>query len=70
MAKIRYRRIPEASLIDLNDDELRVLDLALAEYRDRMNKRDHPEERYLRVCADTLHDQVLLIKAGEDINEE
>jgi len=70
MAQIRYRRTLESSLINLTDTDLRVLDLALAEFRDLLNKKNHPDERYLRVCADTLHDQVLLIKAGEDINEE
>jgi hypothetical protein len=69
MAKIRYRRIPEASLIDLSDDELRVLDLALASYRDHLKKRAD-EDMYLRSTADALHNQVLTIKAGEDLSEE
>jgi hypothetical protein len=71
MAKIRYRRIPEPSLIDLNDEELKVLDLALADYRDKLGVNVVGEhERYHRAVADTLHDQVLLIKAGEDLSEE
>jgi hypothetical protein len=70
MAKIRYRRTLESSLIDLNDDEVRVLDLALAYYRDKLNKNVDAEMHYHRVVADQLHDQVLLIKAGEDLSEE
>lgn len=70
MAKIRYRRIPEASLIDLSDEELRVLDMALADYRDKLAKSVNINgELYHRNAASMLHDQVLLIKAGEDISE-
>jgi hypothetical protein len=70
MAQIRYRRIPEASLIDLSDDELRVLDLALAYYRDKLHKNVDAEQHYHRVTADQLHDQVLLIMKGENISDE
>jgi len=69
MAKIRFRRIPEASLIDLTDIELRVLDLALADYRDKLRKESaalHPLDSN---AAPTLQEQVLLIKRGEDIDE-
>lgn len=69
MAKIRYRRIPEASLIDLSDDELRVLDLALADYRDKLG-HGMSGLNYDLAVANVLHDQVLLIKKGEDISDE
>jgi hypothetical protein len=66
MAKIRYRRIPEMSLIDLSDEELQILDLALTDYRDKLNANVTTAEHRCRIVTDTLLDQVLLIKAGED----
>jgi len=69
MAKIRFRRIPEASLIDLTDIELRVLDLALADYRDKLRKESEALHHLDINAATTLQEQVLLIKRGEDIDE-
>jgi len=69
MAKIRFRRIPEASLIDLTDIELRVLDLALADYRDKLCKESDVLHRLDINAATTLQEQVLLIKRGEDIED-
>jgi hypothetical protein len=69
MAKIRYRRLPEASLIDLSDEELRVLDLALADYHDKLRKESETLHRLYIIVAENLHKQVLVIKRGEELEE-
>lgn len=74
MAKIRYRRIPEPALLDLQDMDLRILDMALCDLKDKV-KREAAQgnatmEPYALEVLGQLHQQVLLIKLGEDSVED
>lgn len=64
MARVVYKKIPQASIVDLTDIDLRILDQALSEYLDR-RKKDGADRLYV-LTAQNLHDCVLRIKAGED----
>lgn len=39
MATIKYRKIPANDLLNLQDVDLRILDLALADMRDKVRSR-------------------------------
>lgn len=70
MAQIRWRRVPELALHDLQDSDLRVLDFALSRlvdaYRDGKHHLTIEEEHSLRV----MHRMVLLMKIGDGEVEE
>lgn len=70
MAKIRYRRIPEPALLDLQDVDLRLLDFALADMKDKVKRGTVTLTSYEIEVLGQLHQQVLLIKMGEDSVED
>ena len=72
MAKLRYTKTVDRALYNLDDNDLRVLDIALANLKDKLTKG----ARDLCTVGDTnalnaLHDQVLAIKVGvpEEVDE-
>lgn len=69
MAKIRYRRIPEPSLTDLSAIELTILDLAICALKDSLSKNIIAMDNIEVNAMNVLHDQILLIKKGEDISD-
>jgi len=70
MAKIRYRRVPEASLIDLSAEELTVLDFAICALKDSLNKGNIVMDNIKTNTMNALHSQILLIKYGEELTCE
>lgn len=71
MAQIRYRRIPELELVDLQDVDLYVLDVALANLRDAVRKNNSTImlSDYQVEALVQLHQQVVIIKSGEELVE-
>lgn len=74
MANLRFRRVPENDLVDLQDVDLRLLDMALCDLKDKIQreaaKGNATLEPYARQSLDHLHDLVLKIKKGEEIVDE
>ena len=70
MARVKYRKIPAHELVDLQDVDLRVLDLALADMKDKVRRGDLNLSPYDAEVLNRLHQQVLLIKLGETEDEE
>lgn len=70
MARVKYRKIPANELVDLQDVDLRVLDLALADMKDKVRRGNLNLAPYDAEALDQLHQQVLLIKLGETEDEE
>lgn len=70
MASLRFRRVPEHDLVDLQDVDLRVLDWALSALKDQNDKGKFEMGRYERESLDHLHDLVMKIKKGEEIVDE
>lgn len=74
MASLRFRRVPENDLVDLDDVDLRVLDIALCDLKDRVRretaKGNATLEPYALQSLEHLHDLVLKIKKGEEIVDE
>lgn len=70
MASLRFRRVPENDLVDLEDADLQVLDWALSALKDQNDRGDFQLVNYERVALNELHDLVLKIKKGEEIVDE
>jgi hypothetical protein len=73
MSKLRFKRVPEFALFDLQDVDLRVLDFALTNLKDKIRlgqNKDHFLSDYEMEALDLLHTQVLMIKRGEESIEE
>lgn len=74
MASLRFRRVPENDLVDLTDVDLRLLDMALCDLKDRLRreaaKGNATLEPYALKSLDHLHDLVLKIQKGEEIVDE
>lgn len=74
MAKIRYKRVPESVLLDLQDMDLWVLDLALRDLKDKVKREtargNATLEPYALEVLHQLHHQILVIKMGEESVED
>lgn len=70
MAKIRYRRIPENALLDLEDNDLKILDWSLAALKDAQSSGKIVLSSWENETMNRLHNLVLMMKMGEDSVEE
>ena len=70
MARLRFRRIPLNELSDLSDVDLRLLDHALCDLRDKVAKEKATFEPYVLESLKILHDLVLKICAGESVDDD
>lgn len=70
MAKIRYKRIPEPALLDLRDEDLKILSSALEEYKKLVDKDRVRLTPYQLETLHVLHSQVNTILLGEDSVED